>query len=148
MNPLNWRSPAALTLWLAALLFLASPAALAQTQTPEPAQPASASSEVDQLKTRLKQLEQTVQELKGQIEAIETRKTTAPAAPAIVQATYSDSATPPAETAAATAPAKAQDAKGESTFEIYGFAMLDAGYQFKQNDPNWFDVVRPTKLPA
>jgi hypothetical protein len=26
--------------------------------------------------------------------------------------------------------------------------MLDAGYQFKQNDPDWFDVVRPVKLPA
>ena len=26
--------------------------------------------------------------------------------------------------------------------------MLDMGYQSKQNDPNWFDVVRPTKLPA
>jgi hypothetical protein len=32
--------------------------------------------------------------------------------------------------------------------DIYGFAMLDMGYQFKQNDPQWFDVVRPTKLPA
>ena len=32
--------------------------------------------------------------------------------------------------------------------DIYGFAMLDMGYQAKQNDPNWFDVVRPTKLPA
>src|SRR5215831_2649251 len=26
--------------------------------------------------------------------------------------------------------------------------MLDSGYQFKQNDPNWFDVLRPVKLPA
>ena len=32
--------------------------------------------------------------------------------------------------------------------ELYGFAMLDMGYQSKQNDPDWFDVVRPTKLPA
>src|SRR5690242_10289261 len=34
------------------------------------------------------------------------------------------------------------------TLEVYGFAMLDTGYQAKQNDPNWFDVVRPTKLPS
>ena len=34
------------------------------------------------------------------------------------------------------------------SLRIYGFAMLDAGYQFKQNHPDWFDVVRPTKLPA
>lgn len=32
--------------------------------------------------------------------------------------------------------------------EIYGHAMLDMGYQTKQNDPDWFDVVRPTKLPS
>ncbi len=31
---------------------------------------------------------------------------------------------------------------------IYGHAMLDMGYQSKQNDPAWFDVLRPTKLPS
>jgi hypothetical protein len=31
---------------------------------------------------------------------------------------------------------------------LYGFAMLDMGYDFGQNDPDWFDVMRPTKLPA
>jgi hypothetical protein len=36
----------------------------------------------------------------------------------------------------------------EPRMELYGFAMLDMGYQGKQNDPDWFDVVRPTKLPA
>ena len=123
---------------VAALLLFTSNSALAQTQ--ETAKPAS---EVDQLKQRLQQLEQTVTELKGQIDAIETKKTT----PAIVEAKYSETTTPPAETTPAE-PAKPQDGKGESTFTIYGFAMLDAGYQLKQNDPNWFDVIRPTKLPA
>ena len=33
-------------------------------------------------------------------------------------------------------------------FDLYGFAMLDMGYDAKQNHPDWFDVVRPTKLPA
>jgi hypothetical protein len=32
--------------------------------------------------------------------------------------------------------------------EVYGFAMLDMGYQSGQNDPDWFDVLRPTKLPS
>ena len=32
--------------------------------------------------------------------------------------------------------------------QIYGFAMLDAGCDFKQAHPDWFDVVRPTKLPS
>lgn len=32
--------------------------------------------------------------------------------------------------------------------EIYGFAQGDAGHDFKTNDQNWFDVNRPSKLPA
>jgi len=32
--------------------------------------------------------------------------------------------------------------------DIYGAAMVDSGYEFGQNDPNWFDVVRPSKLPS
>jgi DcaP outer membrane protein len=47
-------------------------------------------------------------------------------------------------------PAAAQEAEEEPgpTMEVYGFAMLDMGYQAGQNDPDWFDVLRPTKLPA
>jgi hypothetical protein len=36
----------------------------------------------------------------------------------------------------------------KSTFEIYGFAMLDIGQNFKQINPNWFDTMRVTKLPS
>lgn len=43
--------------------------------------------------------------------------------------------------------AQAQD-MANSTMDIYGFAMLDMGYQLHQNDPDWFDVLRPTKLPS
>ena len=32
--------------------------------------------------------------------------------------------------------------------DIYGFAMLDMGFQSGSNHPDWFDVIRPTKLPA
>src|SRR6188768_1419981 len=32
--------------------------------------------------------------------------------------------------------------------EIYGFGQADAIFDFKVNDPNWFDVNRPTKLPS
>jgi len=39
-------------------------------------------------------------------------------------------------------------AESQPTMEIYGFAMMDMIYDAEQNDPNWFDVVRPTKLPA
>ena len=37
---------------------------------------------------------------------------------------------------------------GKTKIDLYGFAMLDMGYDANQNDPNWFDVMRPTKLPA
>src|SRR5436305_1916454 len=32
--------------------------------------------------------------------------------------------------------------------EVYGFGQADFIFDFKRNDPNWFDVNRPTKLPA
>ena len=40
--------------------------------------------------------------------------------------------------------ASAQD----TSFDLYGFIMMDAGYDTKQVDPLWFDTLRPTKLPA
>jgi len=50
---------------------------------------------------------------------------------------------------AAAGPAGAQtDPAAGPRMDIYGFAMLDTGYDFKQVDPDWFDVLRPTKLPA
>jgi glutaminase A len=44
--------------------------------------------------------------------------------------------------------AQAQPAQPKSTFEIYGFAMLDMGFDFKQINPNWYDTLRVTKLPT
>ena len=41
----------------------------------------------------------------------------------------------------------AQD-NDKNWFQIYGFAMTDIGYNFNQIHPDWFDVVRPTKLPT
>ena len=35
-----------------------------------------------------------------------------------------------------------------SSLEIYGFVMTDGGFDFRSNDPNWFDVNRPSRLPA
>ncbi|MGZ5189981.1 MAG: DcaP family trimeric outer membrane transporter [Flavisolibacter sp.] len=43
---------------------------------------------------------------------------------------------------------KAQDEAKQKTMEIYGFIMTDAGYNFNQIHPDWFDVIRPTKLPT
>jgi hypothetical protein len=48
--------------------------------------------------------------------------------------------------AAAQSVTAAQDPK--PSFEIYGFAMLDIGHDFKQINPNWSDTMRVTKLPS
>ena len=60
-------------------------------------------------------------------------------------------------TLAMPAPANAQDppkvtvavtpADPKPSMEIYGFAMLDIGHDFKQIHPNWFDTMRVTRLP-
>ena len=41
----------------------------------------------------------------------------------------------------------AQDGE-KNWFQVYGFAMTDIGYNFNQIQPDWYDVVRPTKLPT
>jgi hypothetical protein len=33
-------------------------------------------------------------------------------------------------------------------FDLYGFVMTDAGYRTGQIDPDWFDVIRPTKMAS
>src|SRR4026209_2766907 len=49
---------------------------------------------------------------------------------------------------ASTARAQSQPAQEpKPTFEIYGFAMLDIGHDFKQIHPDWYDTLRLTKLP-
>ncbi len=37
---------------------------------------------------------------------------------------------------------------GKTSLEVYGYIQTDAGYNFNAIDPDWFDVMRPTKLPA
>ena len=41
-----------------------------------------------------------------------------------------------------------EEPKKEKSLEIYGFVMTDIGYDFKQINPDWFDVIRTTKLPT
>jgi hypothetical protein len=131
-----------------ALLLIPARSLVAQSQEPQKPTP-----EAEQLKERLLQLEQTVQQLKAQITSMQDAQKKHEVA--FVNAVATAPGTTPAVAAAAAPAAAAAAAKpggdqptGESTFQVYGFAMLDAGYQFKQADPNWFDTVRPVKLPA
>src|SRR5207344_553167 len=50
---------------------------------------------------------------------------------------------------ASTARAQSQPAQEpKPSMEIYGFAMLDMGHDFKQINPDWYDTLRVTKLPS
>jgi hypothetical protein len=42
----------------------------------------------------------------------------------------------------------AETGEKEGYLDIYGHIMFDMGYQSGSNDPDWYDVVRPTKLPV
>jgi hypothetical protein len=167
------------TLIVTALLVVASQSAGAQSEGAEKATP-----NLQELREKLLQLEQTMKELKGQIDAAEQSQKTSGApingalsgaptngTPSKVGGEYPDhkpektpgvptqeissdlalATSPPAsveKTPETVAPKPAQKSNSEGSLEIYGFVMLDFGYQFKQNDPAWFDVVRPVKLPA
>ena len=53
-----------------------------------------------------------------------------------------------AATAAAQSPPAQPAADPKPSFEIYGFAMMDIGHDFKQIDPDWYDTMRVTRLPS
>ena len=38
--------------------------------------------------------------------------------------------------------------EGNTKIDLYGFVMVDMGYDVDQVNPDWYDVLRPTKLPA
>ena len=107
----------------------------AQSQDPQ-------APDLKQLKDKLEQLEEEMQELKGQIAAAEQRQTTS----AANQKT--SSAPIDAQSQTQTVPKEAEETEKKSSIDIYGFVMLDSGYDFKQENPNWFDVLRPTQLPS
>src|SRR5690242_6554594 len=71
----------------------------------------------------------------------DTTNTATASTPAPGQAT-----TPPALPAAGQAPPL--PAVPDQRLEVYGYVMTDLGYNFQTIDPNWFDVMRPTKLPS
>ena len=64
----------------------------------------------------------------------------------VTAARAQDRTTDSGKPATPTAAAPAQAAR--PSFEVYGFAMLDFGQNFKQIHPNWFDTMRLTRLPS
>src|SRR5205809_4200425 len=39
-------------------------------------------------------------------------------------------------------------AQNQGTIEVYGFGQADAIADFNQNNPDWYDVNRPSRLPS
>ena len=130
-------------------------------------QPAAAQSQdgqkqdIQQLKDKLQQLDQMMSEVKGEIRALEDaqgkpvalavgqnpgegKKTAAPQEPLIAVPSEAIISQPQA----GTVPLEGEITERQNSVTFYGFAMLDSGYDFGQVDPNWYDVVRPTKLPS
>jgi DcaP outer membrane protein len=117
-----------------------------------------------QLKDKVQQLEQLTQELKARIAAIEktqlattqappSETTTTQGAPSQTQTATIQGPPKTTTTVIVQQPSEASEAgpteeKAKKSMDIYGFAQIDTGYDFGQNDPNWFDVMRPTKLPS
>jgi hypothetical protein len=142
---------------LIALLFLAVvwiPPVQAQSQN-------TRTQDIQQLKDKLQQLEQMMGEVKGQITALENQPGVRDSTTGVGESKsapsntlHSSVVTSPDNhgigTASPPPSAQADEKKPgtESTIDIYGYAQMDSGYDFGQIDPSWFDVMRPTKLPA
>lgn len=139
----DWRKSAGFVLAVAML-----PAVCAQHVHAQ----ADQATQLQQLQTNLQQMENEMQELKQQISSMQQQsQPQKPSAPptkgeeALDQVVSQEASahTPIEEVGNPPLPAE----KG-TTVDLYGFVMLDSGYDFATNNPNWFDVVRPTQLNA
>jgi DcaP outer membrane protein len=132
LAPRHWKRIACTTLLVLIVSLLGRQAHSQETQNPD----------LGQLKNKLQQLDEEMQELKEQIQAAEQAQRA------------SSTSSNPKSTATVTpnqnqtVPKEGEETEKKSSIDIYGFVMLDSGYDFKQENPNWFDVLRPTQLPS
>ncbi len=107
--------------------------------------------DLQQLQTKLEQMEKQMLELKQQINSMQQqpqqKPTPAPtkSAEAVAEVVSQEASAHTPVEQVGNPPLPAEHG---TTLDLYGFVMLDSGYDFKTNNPNWFDVVRPTKLNA
>jgi len=123
-HPINCRAISSTALLILALSVIWVQPARAQSQGAQ-------QQDIQQLRDKLQQLDQMMNEVKAEIGALEGQKQTPGVPPP---------AMPP--------PVTGKKTNAEGTLDLYGYVMLDAGQNFQRIDPNWFDVMRPTKLPA
>jgi len=116
------------------LVFILSALLQAQSQAPQ-------NPDLQQLKDKLQQLDKQIQELKEQIQAAEQAGQRQSASPKA-------SVSKPSPEQPEPVPLEGEVVEKKNSVDVYGFVMLDSGYEFKEQNPNWFDVVRPTQLPS
>jgi len=104
--------------------------------------------QLQQLQLKLEQMEKQMQELKQQISSMQQQPQKPPAPP-----TKSEQALQEVVNQEASAHTPIEEvgnpplpAERGTTLDLYGFVMLDSGYDFATNNPNWFDVERPSQL--
>ena len=93
--------------------------------------------DIQQMEQKLEQLENEVEGLKKQMSAAAESMKVAVPGPNV-----------PVTTDTRQAEENSEQAEPSNKVDFYGFVMTDSGYDFKTNNPDWFDVVRPTQLPA
>ena len=122
---------------LSAIALFSFEVGLAEAQSPD-----TQESTLREMRQKLEQLEQEMRDLKGQMATVEQTQKTSSTAPG----------TTAAEVVNVPIPEKSEEdtlnIEPKSTIDFYGYVMTDTGNNFGTIDPNWFDVVRPTKLEA
>jgi hypothetical protein len=131
---ISQRLPIRLVMMGGALLVFGQMPALAQDQP-------SQAPDMQQMQRRLGELENEVQELKRQMNAAAAAQPPKTGAYDLNQAVSFPESNPQATD-------QPEKPKTGSSVDIYGYVMLDSGYNFGTINPDWFDVVRTTQLPA
>jgi outer membrane DcaP-like protein len=86
--------------------------------------------------------------IREQVAAISLALACLLASASVAAARQSASSGPAVDDPPAATPAPQSATPSKPSLEIYGFAMLDIGHDFKQIDPDWYDTMRVTKLPS
>jgi hypothetical protein len=94
---------------------------------------------LQELKDKLQRIEKDMADVQDEIKALESTNAAAKPASELPAGNAEDHAAEDTKS-----PVKA----GLGTLQLYGFSQLDAGYNFGQIDPDWYDTMRPTKLAA
>ena len=93
--------------------------------------------DIQQMQKKLEQLEKELAELKQQMNAVSGLSKQAVPGPSV-----------PDTTDTRQGEEHSEEPKQSSSINFYGYVMTDTGYNFGSINPNWFDVERPTQLPA